>query len=204
MFFFKARQSAAPEAQERRRSIRHATVMQVAKIRFGTGREELCVLRDVSPEGLKAEVYIAVAAGEHVEIELRTGHTVGGRVAWCEGTVIGLSFDEPMPMAAMMAHCSIDERVGAIRPPRLNVQLEGMLRLGVSDRVVAIGNISQAGLQIAAPESLDLGRPCMITLPQLAPRAATIRWWREGQAGLMLAEPLDYAAFAEWRAALAG
>ncbi len=204
MFFFKARRSAEPEAQERRRSIRHATVMQVAKIRLGTGREELCILRDVSPEGLKAEIYIAVGADERVEIELRTGHAVGGRVAWRDGAEIGLAFDEPMPMAAMMAHCSIDERVGAIRPPRLTVQMDGVLKLGISERAVAIGNISQAGLQIAAPEPLDLGRRCTVTLPQLAPRAATVRWWREGQAGLMLAEPLDYTSFAEWRAGLIG
>jgi hypothetical protein len=189
--------------QERRRSIRHATVMQIAKIRLGSGREEMCLLRDLSPEGLKAEIYVATEAGIHIEIELRTGHVLGGRIAWADSDLIGVSFDEPMPMAAMMAHCSFDDRMGRLRPPRLTVDMNGLLKLGVEERAVRIGNISQAGVQIGAPEPLQAGAPCAIALPGLPARAATIRWWRDSQAGLLLSEPFDYAEFAGWRAIVA-
>jgi hypothetical protein len=201
VIFSRAKASARPP-EERRRSIRHATVMQVAKIRFGYRREELCMLRDISPEGLKVEIYVDVEVGAHVEIELRTGHTIGGRVAWAERRIIGVAFDESMPMSAMLAHCSFDERLGTLRPPRLKVNMHGVLRFGGQEKVVHIGNISQAGLQITAPDPLPVG-PCSISLPGLAPRPASIRWWRERQAGLLLAEPFDFTQFAEWRAVIA-
>jgi len=203
VFFSKSRPAAEAPAHERRRSIRHTAVMQVAKIRLGSGREELCLLRDISPEGMKAELYISAEAGAHVEIELRTGHVLGGCIAWTDGRQIGVSFDEPMPMAAMLAHCSFDDRMGTLRPPRINVNMHGLLKHGIEERPVRIGNISQAGVQIAAPEPLHAGAACAIGLPGLPPRAATVRWCREGQAGLMLADPFDFRAFAEWRALVA-
>jgi hypothetical protein len=204
VFFSKAKQDLdPPPVQERRRSIRHATVMQIAKIRLDRGREELCLLRDVSPEGVKAEVYLAMDVGMPIEIELRTGHVIGGRIAWAEDKMIGVAFDEPMPMSAMLAHCSFDDRLGKLRPPRLSVNLPAMMKLGHQEKAVRIGNISQAGLQIDVPDPLQAGLACSITLPGLAPRAATIRWSREGQAGLMLLDPFDYAEFARWRSVVA-
>lgn len=203
MFFSKSRAAVEEPVQERRRSIRHTAVMQVAKIRFDSGREELCLLRDISPEGLKAEIYVPAEVGAPVEIELRTGHLLAGRVSWAEAEMIGISFHEPMPMAAMLAHCSFDDRMGRLRPPRLNVDMNGVLKLGVGESPVRIGNVSQAGLQIDAPVPLDAGASCAIALPGLRPRAATIRWWREGQAGLLLTDPFDYTEFAEWRAIVA-
>jgi hypothetical protein len=161
------------------------------------------MLRDVSPEGLKAEIYIDIARGERIEIELRTRHCVSGTVAWADGGLTGVAFDTPVPMSAMLAHCSFDERLGKLRPPRLTVDLPGRMRVYLVEQDVRIGNISQAGLQIDAPEPLQPGTPCTIALPGLPPRAATIRWCRDGQAGLMLAAPFDYMAFANWRAALA-
>jgi len=204
MFFSRLRAKAEPApVRERRRSIRHATVTQVAKLRLDSGCEELCLLRDISPEGARAEVYVAVDEGAHIEIELRTGHVIGGRIAWIDGKAIGVAFDEPMPMSAVLAHCSFDERLGALRPPRLNVNMRGILVADGAQKAVPIGNISQAGLQIGSADPLQAGAPCMIGIPGLAPRAATIRWWREGEAGVMLAEPFEYAAFAEWRSLVA-
>lgn len=203
MFFSKARATEEAPVHERRRSIRHTTVMQVAKIRLGLGREELCMLRDISPEGLKAEIYVPVEAGAHIEIEMRTGHVMGGKVAWAEPRAIGMAFDEPMPMAAMMAHCSFDDRMGNLRPPRLAVNMNGVLKFGIEERAVRIGNVSQAGVQIDIAQPLQPGAPCAIAFPGLPARPAAIRWWRDGQAGLLLSDPFDYPEFAEWRALVA-
>ena len=208
MSVFFSRQKATAEIEpapvpERRRSIRHATVMQVAKIRLDGDREELCLLRDISPEGARAEVYVAVEVDAHIQIELRTGHLIGGRIAWIEDKAVGVAFDEPMPMSAVLAHCSFDERLGNLRPTRLRVNMRGILVADGTQRAVPIGNISQAGLQIGSADPLPTSSPCMIGLPGLAPRPAMIRWWRDGEAGVMLAEPLEYGEFAEWRSLVA-
>lgn len=201
MFISKASIAVQPSAEDRRRSARHAAVNQVAKIRLASGREELCMLRDISAEGLKAEVYIPLEPGASIDIELRTAHTVRGRIVWAADNEIGVAFDAAIPAAAMLAHCSLEANGTSLRPPRLKVNLRGLLRIGGAARMVSIGNISQAGLQIAAPEPIRVGAQCSIALPGLPARAAAVCWWREGHAGLMLAEPFDYPEFARWRAA---
>lgn len=202
MFISKPQQTTQAAVEERRRSIRHTAINQVAKIRLGSGREELCLLRDISAEGARAEVYLPLKAGAAVDVELRTAHMAAGRVAWTTDNEIGIAFDAPIPAAAMLAHCSFEENGTNLRPPRLKVSLRGLLRIGSEARMANIGNISLAGLQIEAPERLGSGVGCSIALPRLPARSATICWWRDGHAGLMLAESFDYPAFARWRMAL--
>jgi PilZ domain len=201
VFISKPSQTAEASVEDRRRSVRHPAVNQVAKIRLPSGREELCLLRDISAEGLKAEVYIPLERGVAIDIELRTAHTVRGRVVWAANNEIGVAFDAAIPAAAMLAHCSFEANGGSLRPPRLKVNLRGLFRIGADARMVSIGNISQAGLQIEAARPLRVGTQCSIALPGLPARAAAICWWREGHAGLMLTEPFDYPDFARWRAA---
>ena len=203
--FISRRNQAAPNpADDRRQSIRHAAVNQVAKIRLNSGREELCLLRDISAEGLRAEIYIPLEVGAQICVELRTAHSARGRIVWVRGDEIGVSFEEAIPAAAMLAHCSFDQNAAKLRPPRLKVNLRGLLRIDDQAKMVDIGNISQAGLQIAAPEPLRANTACTIVLSGLPARGATICWWREGAAGLMLAEPFDYATFAQWRSRCRG
>jgi len=202
VFISKPYQPAELPVDERRRTVRHTVVNHVAKIRLESGREELCLLRDISAEGLKAEVYVPLAKGMHIHIELRTAHTVGARIAWVADNEIGVAFDAPIPAAAMRSHCTFETNGGNLRPPRLKVCLRGLLRIGAGAQMVSIGNISQAGMQIDAPKPLRPGTICSIALPGLAARAASVCWWREGHAGLMFAEPFDYPAFTRWRANL--
>jgi hypothetical protein len=202
VLFSKLRAPAAPPT-ERRRSIRHAAVLQVAKIRLADRREELCVLRDISPEGLRAEIYCPAAPGDLVEIELRTGHVIAGRVAWREEATIGVAFDEAMPMKAVLAHCSFDDRVATLRPPRLTVDFEAWLDVDGDERLVRVGNVSQAGLQISSARPIEAGTACRVALPGLPARNATVRWWRQREGGLQLDATIDYAEFAAWRGAQA-
>lgn len=200
MVFLKTSEEAATPFPDRRRSDRHAVVAQVAKIRLSSGREELCRLRDISASGLRADVYIPLKPGDHLDIELRTAHTVGCRIVWAVDGTIGVAFDEPIPAAAMLAHCAFNDPGGGnLRPPRLKANIRGLLRIGAGSSAVTISNVSQAGLQIVAPAPLKSGTACTIVLPGLVARAATICWWRDGCAGLMLDEAIDYADFARWR-----
>jgi hypothetical protein len=200
--FLKTNQETADPFQDRRRSDRHAVVTQVAKIRLSSGREELCLLRDISAGGLKADVYIPLGPGDHLDIELRTAHSVGCRIVWANEGTIGVAFDEPIPAAAILAHCAFNDHGGGnLRPPRLKANMRGLLRIDAASSAVTISNISQAGLQIEAPAPFKSGTACTIVLPGLAARAATICWWRDGCAGLMLDEAIDYADFAKWRSA---
>lgn len=193
---------APVEQTERRRDLRHAAVYQVAKLK--TDRiEELCMVRDVSPHGLKAEVYYAIDVGEAVRITLRTEHAMVGRVAWARDQLVGVEFDADVNVLAMLAHCAVDDRVGGIRPPRLDSDFETFVRLEGREFELNVSNVSQAGMKITAPYPVAPETRCDILIDMVGWREGSIRWHRNGEAGILLAQPLSYTEFASWRQSLA-
>lgn len=194
---------AVPEApSERRRNVRLTTVFQVAKLAT-TRFEELCILRDISPNGLRAEIYRPVALGEFVTVEFRTGHSVIGCVVWARDSSIGVSFAEPVSVVNILSHSSFDERVGRIRPPRLTVDLLGRLRTLDQDVEIRLVDISQAGAKLEVEATFLPNTPCDLWMPSLDRKRGLVRWSRDGVAGLMFADPIKFRDFACWRQALA-
>ncbi|MDO6413004.1 PilZ domain-containing protein [Sphingomonas sp. BIUV-7] len=186
------------ETHERRRAMRHTTVFQVAKLCTDRS-EELCILRDISDTGLRAEVYCKMEPGEHVVLEMRTGHRVAGTIIWSREPSIGVRFDKEISVPEVLAHCSFDDRLGRIRPPRIDVAMSALLLSGRQLIDIAIRNISQAGLKVASAETLLAGSEVTVRLQGIGQRGAKVRWYRDGEAGLQLLAPLTYAEFAAWR-----
>ena len=81
-----AEPNMAMAAGDQRADARHRTVLQVAKLSTQHG-DELCILRNVSAGGLRAEVYCHLAVGDPVRLELRTGRGMAGRVVWTQRVV---------------------------------------------------------------------------------------------------------------------
>jgi hypothetical protein len=188
----------AIEPHERRRAARHTTVFQVAKL-CSDRSQELCILRDISDTGLRAEVYCQIAPGEAVVFEMRTGHRVPGQVVWSRPPSIGVHFDTPISVPEVLAHCSFDDRLGRIRPPRIDVAMPGLLLAGRQLIDVEIRNISQAGMKVAGGDALLPGTDVTVRLAGIGQRGAKVRWYRDGEGGLQLLQPLSYSEFAAWR-----
>lgn len=190
-----------PAGAERRRSVRHTTVFQVAKL-ITPAFQELCILRDISATGLRAEVYREVAEGDAVSIEFRTGHRVSGKIVWVRDGAIGVHFDQEVSVVEILSHSSFDDRIGRIRPPRLDVDLEAKLRIGLKLAPVRVLDASQAGVKIAYDQDVRIEQACEIMLPGLN-RRAVVRWQRQATIGLMFCDPLPYPDFVQWRLWLA-
>ena len=189
------------EVFERRRSARTATVFQLAKI-TSHGREELCMVRDVSPTGMKAQVYHAIEVGSAIAIELKTGHALSGRVVWADAPFIGVQFDTQVEVQEMLAHCAFDYRLARMRPPRIDTNLLATVTVYGVPLEVRVTNLSLAGLAIETDLVLPQDEVCHITLPGLDPLKAVVRWSRGSEAGLQLDAPIDFFDFATWRAGL--
>ena len=144
-----------------------------------------------------------MAPGEPLTIELRTGHAVSGKVAWAKDNHIGMAFDAPAPISTMLTHCSFDDRMDKIRPPRIDVDIPAMLRVDGVEMSVRVRNISQAGVGITVGERLRPEMRCEIRIPAFDRRGVIVRWSREGECGLLLMQPLTYTEFVTWRQRLA-
>src|SRR3954454_14269894 len=80
---------------ERRRQIRQLALLRVALLHAG-GASDICVVRNVSPNGLSARVYRKFRDGDEVEIEFRSGELLAGSVVWEEEYDIGIVFPRPI------------------------------------------------------------------------------------------------------------
>ena len=134
-----------PALGEQRSEPRHRTVLQVARLTTPRG-DELCILRNVSTGGLRAQVYCNLAVGEAVGFELRTGRRISGRVIWSEGPSIGVEFDRKVPILAYLAHQTIESLGQRVRAPRVKVGENATFYVAGREFVVSIADASQAGM----------------------------------------------------------
>jgi len=190
--------SKAAPAREKRADSRHRTVLQVAKLQTARG-DELCILRNVSAGGLRADVYTDLAVGEPVRFELKTGRSVAGRVAWTNGEAIGVEFDRKVPILAYLAHQAIEELGRRVRAPRVHVGKGGFLRVADQEHPVEIVDASQAGMCVRTDRILPEGCTCQVITEGLSERGAIVRWCHDGLAGLQFKQPLQFREFAAWR-----
>jgi hypothetical protein len=195
--------SGPPGQVERRRDVRHATTLQVAKLATRRG-EELCILRDISPGGAKVMVYHPLTPGEPVVLALKTAHEIAGRVAWCSDDIVGITFDRRIAVLELLAHRALNRFGQRIRPPRLTVDLAAVLEVDDGCTDVRIRDVSQAGMRITANRLVKDDQHCALDIPAMGKRQAIVRWCRNGEAGIALKQPLTYSEFAAWRQAIAG
>lgn len=187
-----------PIVGERRKSQRHITVLQVAKL-VTDHCEELCIVRDISGGGLKAEIYCPMEVGETVEIQFKSGQKVRGHVVWVEDRQAGIEFEQPVETELLLVRRDHDPEGHPIRAPRLKVDMPGMLRVHGEQVCVRVSDISQDGCRLRSDLMLKPGTGCEISLPGLGYRLASIRWFRDNEAGVRLDERLSYQDFALWR-----
>lgn len=187
-----------PAIGDPRSEPRHRTVLQVARLATTRG-DELCILRNVSTGGLRAEVYCHLAVGEPVEFELRTGRSITGRVIWANGTSIGVEFDRNVPILAYLAHQTIEALGRRVRAPRVQIGEKAAVRVADREFAVEIVDASQAGICFRTDRILLEGASCDIDADGLADHGAIVRWCRDGEAGLQFKRPLSFQEFAAWR-----
>lgn len=187
-----------PEIGDQRSELRHRTVLQVARLATARG-DELCILRNVSTGGLRAEVYCNLAVGEPVEFELRTCRSIAGRVIWVDGSSIGVEFDRRVPILAYLAHQAIEELGRRVRAPRVQIGEKGVVRIADREFAVFIVDASQAGICIRTDRVLFEGGACEVNANGLDKRGAIVRWCQNGEAGLQFKRPLSFHDFAAWR-----
>ena len=64
---------------ERRTHTRHTALLRVSVLHAG-GIRDLCLVKNISPNGLSARAYRKLARAEQVQIEFRSGELLSGSV----------------------------------------------------------------------------------------------------------------------------
>lgn len=186
--------SAAPSAGERREGKRHLTLFRIGALTVD-GRRELCLIKNISSGGMRIRPYCDLAEGTPVTVELKTGMSVPGSVAWIAESSVGIDFDQPVDVLDVL---SVSDDGPRPRMPRIEVRCTATFRAGASVHHVPVCDVSQGGVKLEGELPAALDCEVIVSLPGLAPQAGVVRWGGGDHFGVTFNRLLSLGELVEW------
>jgi hypothetical protein len=177
---------------DRRGARRHATVLLVGRVRH-RGGNSVCLVHDISPDGLMARFTQVPRVDEEVEVAVRGLAPTLATIRWVRGYKAGLAFHTRQDLTEVLGRAP-----GKVpRAPRFEVTLVTHLTVERERQVVELVDLSPGGAKLIIDGTLAPGTPVQLALPGTsAPVPATACWFRDGHAGLRFTFPLEMGTLA--------
>lgn len=177
---------------DRRSARRHATVLLVGQVRR-RGEASVCLVHDISPDGIMARFTQQPVVGDVVDIAVRGLSPTSATVRWVKGYKAGLAFAERQDLSGVLGRAA-----GKVsRAPRFDVALATELLVSGARQVVELADLSPGGAKLIVDHPLAPGTPVQLMLPDSnAAVPATICWYRDQRTGLRFTYPLEMATLA--------
>lgn len=182
-----------PLAPERRAGERYLSLFRVGTLTIGD-RRELCLIKNVSSGGMMIRPYCPIEIGTHVSVELKQGEPVHGKALWDKDDCIGITFDEPIDVLALL---SSDDGPRP-RMPRVEVVSEAAVRVESNVYPARIENISQGGMKIECAAKLPLGPQVVVRIDGLEACRAVVRWKNGNFYGVTFNRVLPLPMLVSW------
>ena len=165
----------APARPDRRSGERYLSLLRVGALLID-GRRELCLVRIVSAGGMMIRPYSTISAGTAVTVELKHGETVSGVARWIEEGLIGIAFDQPIDVVALLTS---SEDGPQPRMPRIELSCTAWVREDADIYRTRTVNISQGGMCVEGDPRLNVDAKVILSLAGLGPIDARVKW-KEG------------------------
>ena len=159
---------------------------------------QVCSIRKISAGGAVVHVDGPIAPGERLDLELMTGEQLGGTVAWQRGAEVGLRFDAPIDVFALIAQDIVSQPGERRRMPRVELIVQGLLETEAGTELVTTRDISQGGAKIDMPFALPPDARILITLDGLPPLPGVVRWSDDHVAGIAFLPELRWQELMLW------
>ncbi len=181
--------------REQRSEARVVSVFRLAKL-VGAG-DELCLIRNISAHGLKLEVFSPKTVGEEIAVDFGDGLAQPAEVRWVSGDCIGLAFGNEIDVAQTLASVPApgDRRARRLRLLR---EVGADLRFRREHSDCQLIDISQGGAKIRTTTLLAPGDHASLKVDGLGTLVGSVRWVRDGHAGIAFATALSYRQLAGW------
>lgn len=185
------------ELSDRRDGPRHISVLRVGRALWD-GRDQLCVVRNLSEGGLMFECLHPPAIGQRVAVELRSDKQMTGIVRWARDGNAGVEFDQRVNVEMILR----EERSSLLRvrprAPRFTRRGAVKLITGVETVMGDIVDIAIGGLSCRPEQPLRNGEPLVVALDGIGAFNAELRWQKGDVAGIRFEKPLPWRAFQLW------
>ncbi|QLC25226.1 hypothetical protein HFP57_09480 [Parasphingopyxis algicola] len=162
--------------------------------------ELLCIVRNVSAEGINVEIFGELNLPTDIEIELAGGTRIAIRKIWQRDRSSGFQFLAPIEVEDFLD------------PPQTYPDKRA-IRLRVNERVIIknakqfdralMVDISVRGAKIEALDGLGVGHDVEIVVADLGAHKSNVRWLEDGLAGVLFYQPIRFDRLAMWSARIA-
>ena len=171
---------ALPEPIDRRGDTRLMTLFRLGAV-IVEDRRELCLIKNISASGMLIRAYFPIPEGTALSVELKRGETIRGSVSWASDGNLGIAFEHPIDVIALLAPAN-----DSLRPrlPRIEVQCTATVRQGATAYTVRTRDVSQGGLKVESDRILQIGEEIVVTLPGMATRPGVVSWAGAGCFGI--------------------
>ena len=160
--------------------------------------KEICFLRKISPLGAVLHVQSKRRLGERLDLTLMTGERLAGTVSWIHEQELGLRFDDPADIFALIARNLVRQPGDARKMPRIELRCQGWLEAGSRRDRVILRNLSDGGACIDTRIPLVVHEQVVLTLDGFRPVEAEVRWADSGAVGLAFTPPLSWQELMPW------
>ena len=169
-----------PACPDRRADERYVSLLRVGALTVD-GRRELCLIRNISAGGMMIRPYSPIAVGASVSVELKQGNSVSGLAQWSDRSMVGVVFDEPIDVVALLTTTGGKPNP---RMPRIELNCSALIRHDGDVFRVDVVNISQGGICVKSRDRLDHNADVVVTLSGLHAAAGVVKWRDEDYYGI--------------------
>lgn len=176
-------QTTVEAALEERATPRYTLLIRTAKLICGTA-EYLCVIRDVSAEGVSVRLFHPMPAGDDNQecvLEMQTGNCHPVRPVWHNPGEAGFRFVTPVDVEQMIRRSSRFPK----RELRFAARLAVSLVVSGEKYRAMLHNISQQGAMIETTDHLAIAQRMRIECGSLPEIEAKVRWRKGERYGLI-------------------
>lgn len=165
---------------EERATPRFTLLIRTAKLICGHA-EYLCVIRDVSAEGISVRLFHPIPPADEMILEMQTGDRHPVRSVWQKPGEAGFQFVTLVDVELMIRRSSRFPK----RELRFTAELPIKLIVPGARHHAVLHNISQQGAMIESAERLALAQTLRIEGRNLPEIEAKVRWRKVEQYGLI-------------------
>ena len=165
---------------------------------YVSGSREPCSIGKISSLGVMLRAKIDKAPGEAVAVELANGQRRAGTVAWAKGGEVGIRFDEPVDVIALLHRKLVSQAPERRTMPRIEIRCPVHVKCGEHFWSATLRNISASGLQLEGDELPALGAYVSVFVEGLNIPAGEVIWRRGSLAGIEVFEELSWTSIIPW------
>lgn len=160
------------QSQELRAAARLKLMMMRAAKLAANEAETVCIIRDVSENGVRLRLFHELPADSRFELQLANGDTYVAEKMWEHDGEAGFQFTTPIDINEFIAEAGPYPK----RQIRLRTKVPAVLTCDGISTPAVIRDLSQQGASIECPFKLALNQQIKLETEGMPVLVATVRW----------------------------